>query len=261
MTCEPHKYTASSPFPGELFLIYREVMPLTMEIVLKLGLALFFGMLIGIDRQIKQKQLGLRPSMIICIASCLLTIVSIEAFGKFGGADHPNMDPMRLAAQIVSGVGFIGAGVILRRSNEVISGLTSAALIWSASALGIAIGAGFYAEAACGVILMIAAVNVVPYLIKSIGPARLNRYDVAVKIVVESNLRMTELIKMLERKGQFGHAKKDEFKIRHLKLKDLDNERQLIDLVLSVPKNQYTTEIYYYIKKVDHVLKVDVENL
>ncbi len=82
---------------------------------------------------------------------------------------------MRLAAQIVSGVGFIGAGVILRRSNEVISGLTSAALIWSSSALGIAIGAGFYAEAAVGVILLIAAVNVVPILIKSIGPETLSR--------------------------------------------------------------------------------------
>ncbi|MCY9517815.1 MgtC/SapB family protein [Paenibacillus apiarius] len=234
---------------------------MTMEMMMKLGLALLFGLLIGLDRQIKQKQLGLRPSMVICIASCLLTIVSIQAFGKFGGADHPNMDPMRLAAQIVSGVGFIGAGVILRRSNEVISGLTSAALIWSASALGIAIGAGFYAEAACGAILLIAAVNVIPNLIKSLGSAKLNRNDVAMKIVVESNYRMTELIKRIQRKDQLEQSAKAEFKIRHFKLKDLDNERQLIDLVLSVPEEHYLTEIYYYIKKIDHVLSVEVEQL
>ncbi|GMX61194.1 MgtC/SapB family protein [Paenibacillus elgii] len=194
---------------------------MTMEMIMKLGLALLFGLLIGIDRQIKQKQLGLRPSMVICVASCLVTIVSIEAFSKFGGPNHPNLDPMRLAAQIISGMGFIGAGVILRRSNEVISGLTSAALIWSASALGITIGAGFYLEAACAVILLMAAVNFVPYLIKSFGPATLSRHEVSVRIVVESNYRMTELIKMTERKGKSGHSKKEEYKIRHFKLKDI----------------------------------------
>ncbi|ERI07447.1 MgtC/SapB family protein [Aneurinibacillus aneurinilyticus] len=234
---------------------------MTMEVMMKLSLALLFGLLIGIDRQIKQKRLGLRPSMVICIASCLVTIVSIEAFGKFGGPNHPNMDPMRLAAQIVSGIGFIGAGVILRRSNEVISGLTSAALIWSASALGITIGAGFYLGATYAVILLMAAVNFVPFLIKSVGPATLSRHEISIRIVVESNYRMTELIKMIERKGQDRQSKKEEYKIRHFKLKDIDSNRQLIDLVLSVPENQYTTEVYYYIKKIDHVLSVEIENL
>jgi putative Mg2+ transporter-C (MgtC) family protein len=233
-------------------------MTLELVMMMKLGLALIFGLLIGIDRQIKNKQLGLRPSMVICIASCLITIVSIEAYGKFGGANHPNMDPMRLAAQIVSGVGFIGAGVILRRSNEVISGLTSAALIWSASALGIAIGAGFYTQAIMGVLLLILAVNVIPLLVKSLGSESLNRHDVSVKIVVESNYRMTELIKMIERKDQNS---KSEFKIRYMKLKDIDTNRQRIDLTLSVPGNYYTTEIYYYIKKIDHVQSVEVESL
>jgi len=236
-------------------------MIMTVEMIIKLSLALLFGLLIGIDRQIKQKQLGLRPSMVICIASCLLTIVSIEAFGKFGGTNHPNMDPMRLAAQIVSGIGFIGAGVILRRSNEVISGLTSAALIWSASALGITIGAGFYLEATCAVILLMGAVNIVPFLIKTLGLSTLNRQEISLKIIVESNYRMTELIKMIEHRGQNELSKKIEYKIRHFKLKDIDNDHQLIDLVLSVPEDQYTTEIYYYVKKIDHVLSVEIEDL
>lgn len=234
---------------------------MTMEMIMKLSLALLFGLLIGIDRQIKQKQLGLRPSMVICVASCLVTIVSIEAFGKFAGPSHPNMDPMRLAAQIVSGVGFIGAGVILRRSNEVISGLTSASLIWSASALGITIGAGFYTEALVGVILLIIAVNVVPYLIKLMGPSKLNRHDVALRIVLEPNHRMTELIQTIERKHTNKQNKQEQYRIRYMKLKDLDNKRQFLDLVLSVPESQYTTEIYYYIKKIDHVLTVEVEHL
>ncbi|WP_028546252.1 MgtC/SapB family protein [Paenibacillus taiwanensis] len=236
--------------------------------IIKLTLALLFGLLIGLDRQMKQKQLGMRPSMVICIASCLLTIVSIEAFSKFGGENHPNMDPMRLAAQIVSGVGFIGAGVILRRSNEVISGLTSAALIWSASALGIAIGAGFYKEAICGIVLLIAAVNLIPGLMKLLGWERLNRYDVSLKVVVESNSRMTELIRHIQRNPAPAPASEDrkstekaEFKIRHFKIKDLDSNRQRMDLLLSVPNHYYLSEIYYYIKEFDHVLSVEAEQL
>ncbi|GJM73508.1 hypothetical protein HMSSN036_57240 [Paenibacillus macerans] len=117
------------------------------EMAFKLCMALLFGLFIGIDRQLKQKPLGIKTSMVICIASCLVTIVSIESFAKFATPEHPNMDPMRLAAQIVSGIGFLGAGAILRRSNEGISGLTSAAMIWAASGIGIAIGIGFYLEA------------------------------------------------------------------------------------------------------------------
>ncbi|REK76840.1 MgtC/SapB family protein [Paenibacillus paeoniae] len=231
------------------------------EMIFKLSLALIFGLLIGIDRQLKQKQLGLRPSMVICVASCLITIVSIHAFDKFGGMNHPNMDPMRLAAQIVSGVGFIGAGVILRRSNEVISGLTSAALIWSASALGIAIGVGFYMEAFFGVILLMTAVNAIPVLVKWIGPQSLSRHDVALRILVEPNARMTELIQLIERKYPNKPNKSSEFKIRYMKLKDLENNCQWIDLTLSVPEFQYTTEIYYAIKKIDHVRSVEIEHL
>ena len=85
------------------------------------------------------------------------------------------MDPMRLAAQIVSGIGFLGAGVILRRSNDVISGLTTASMVWAASALGIAIGAGFYLQATVAMILIILAINVLPQLVKIAGPYSLRQ--------------------------------------------------------------------------------------
>lgn len=81
---------------------------LHMESIIKLLVAMLFGLFIGIDRQLKQKPLGIRTSMVISIASCLVTLVSIHAYDKFGGPEHPNMDPMRLAAQIVSGIGFWG---------------------------------------------------------------------------------------------------------------------------------------------------------
>ncbi|WNF38285.1 MgtC/SapB family protein [Bacillaceae bacterium IKA-2] len=232
------------------------------EILLKLCVALLFGMLIGIDRQLKHKPLGLKTSMVICVASCLITIVSIESFFKFSSPTFYAMDPMRLAAQIVSGVGFLGAGVILRRQNDVISGLTSAAMIWAASGLGIAVGAGFFMEATITVILLILAVNVLPSIIKSVGPSELRQRDVSVRIVMEPNHRMTEVLKAIERKGEgLNELEKNRIKIRKLKLKDLDNGNQQMSLTISAPEKQYTTEIYYLIKEIDHVLSVDVEHL
>ncbi|MDG5785913.1 MgtC/SapB family protein [Evansella sp. AB-P1] len=231
-------------------------------IIIKLSIALFFGMLIGIDRQLKHKPLGLKTSMVICVASCLVTIVSIQSFHQFASPTFNAMDPMRLAAQIVSGVGFLGAGVILRRSNDVISGLTSAAMIWAASGLGIAVGAGFYFEGLVAVVLLIVAVNVLPTLIKTVGPATLRERDVAVKIVMEPNYKMTELLKAVEQKGQgLSENEKSDINIRNIKLKDLANGNQQIDLTISAPEKQYTTEIYYLIKKIDYVLTVDVEHL
>ncbi|ARK29264.1 MgtC/SapB family protein [Halalkalibacter krulwichiae] len=231
------------------------------ELVLKLSLALFFGMLIGIDRQLKHKPLGLKTSMIICVASCMITIVSIESFHKFATPTYHAMDPMRLTAQIVSGVGFLGAGVILRRNNDVISGLTSAAVIWAASGLGIAVGAGFYLLPSVAVILFILAINFIPLVIKKVGPAALSKRDVLVKVVMEPNFKITELVKAIERKGQgLNHHEKSDIIIRNLKLKDLDNGNQQIDLKLSAPEKQYTTEIYYLLKKIDNVISVEIEH-
>ncbi|WP_100406126.1 MgtC/SapB family protein [Bacillus solitudinis] len=235
---------------------------LNYELLIKLSLSLFFGLIIGIDRQIKHKPLGLKTSMVICVASCLVTIVSVEAYIRYATEGINNIDPMRLAAQIISGVGFLGAGVILRRSNDVISGLTTAAMIWAASGLGIAIGAGFFIEAFYSVLLILFAVNIIPYLLKMIGPSSLSQQDVAVRIVMEPNQQMTELLEAIERKGKTQKEKKhSNMTIRKLKLKDLDNGNQQIDLTLSVPEKQYTTEIYYLIKKIEFVLTVDVEHL
>lgn len=231
------------------------------EIMMKLTIALFFGLLIGIDRQLKHKPLGLKTTMIICVASCLVTVVSIESSHRFATPTFRNMDPMRLTAQIVSGVGFLGAGVILRRQNDVISGLTSAALIWAASGIGIAVGVGLYAETAYAVFLFIMAVNFIPQFVKRLGPQRLRQRDVAVKLVMEPNAKMTELLKTIEGKTRtLKKETKQEIRVRNVKIKDGDNG-QHVTLLLSAPENQYTTEIYYLFKKIDHVLNVEVEHL
>ena len=117
------------------------------DTVLKLAVATLIGLIIGLERELKKKPLGLKTCIVIAVSSCVLTIISIDAAYNFPRVSKLQMDPLRLPAQIISGVGFIGAGVILRKSNDVISGLTTSAMIWGAAGLGVATGAGFYKEA------------------------------------------------------------------------------------------------------------------
>jgi putative Mg2+ transporter-C (MgtC) family protein len=105
----------------------------------------FLGGAIGMEREIKAKPAGLRTNILICVGAALLTDVSLRIGLVDGGARVG--DPARLAAQIVSGIGFIGAGTIMQ-GGGMVTGLTSAATIWVVAAIGIAIGAGFYVEAA-----------------------------------------------------------------------------------------------------------------
>ena len=113
-------------------------------------LSLCFGGLIGYERERNRKGAGLRTNILICLGSTLITHVSIEFSRHFGFGVS---DPSRIAAQIVSGVGFLGAGTILhqaRGQDSVISGLTTAATIWAVAGIGLALGAGFYWDAFIG---------------------------------------------------------------------------------------------------------------
>jgi putative Mg2+ transporter-C (MgtC) family protein len=118
---------------------------LRLDLLLKLSMAVVLGGAIGLEREVANKPAGLRTNILICIGAALITDVSV------GIATAPNGtrvgDPARLAAQIVSGIGFIGAGTIMQARGTV-TGLTSAATIWVVAAIGIAIGAGRYIEAA-----------------------------------------------------------------------------------------------------------------
>src|SRR3954469_10237519 len=147
------------------------------QILIKLGVSAIFGLIIGLERELKRKPVGLKTSLVISVVSCLLTIVSIQSAYMFPATDDVKitMDPLRLAAQIVSGIGFLGAGVILRRGNDSISGLTTAAMIWGAAGIGIAVGAGFYLEAFAGVVLLIISVEIIPLLVGLIGPKQLSQ--------------------------------------------------------------------------------------
>ncbi|MDR7870612.1 MAG: MgtC/SapB family protein [Tissierellaceae bacterium] len=110
------------------------------EIILRLILASMFGGLIGLDRESTNRPAGFRTHILVCIGSALIMLVSIEN-SKYGA------DPSRIAAQVVSGIGFLGAGTILRTGTN-IEGLTTAASLWVCAGIGLATGLGYYLGAA-----------------------------------------------------------------------------------------------------------------
>jgi putative Mg2+ transporter-C (MgtC) family protein len=112
--------------------------------LLKLALAVFLGGVIGLEREIAGKPAGLRTNILICVGAALLTDVSLAIVTGPDGARLG--DPSRLAAQIITGIGFIGAGTIMQ-ARGTITGLTSAATIWVVCAIGITVGTGAYLEA------------------------------------------------------------------------------------------------------------------
>jgi putative Mg2+ transporter-C (MgtC) family protein len=113
-----------------------------LEIVLRLGIAAVLGMMVGFERERQNQPAGLRTHTILAIGSCLAMTISINLAMQFT-AYVPNGDPARLAAQVISGIGFLGAGAILRYGTSV-KGLTTATSLWTIAIVGLAVGAGHY---------------------------------------------------------------------------------------------------------------------
>jgi len=122
------------------------------EIILKLALSCILGGIIGLERESLNRPAGLRTYTLVCMGSTLAMIVSLEMYYQFQAT--VNADPGRIAAQVVSGIGFIGAGTIIRE-GATIRGLTTAAGIWVVGCIGLAIGAGMYVPAVVTSILVL----------------------------------------------------------------------------------------------------------
>ena len=129
------------------------------EAVLRMGLALGLGALVGAERQRGDRPAGMRTHALVCLGSTLFMLVSAFAFPEFTQAAGGRVDPTRIAAQVVTGIGFLGAGMIFTQRN-VTRGLTTAAGLWVVAAIGLAVGAGMYFVACGGSILMLVVLAV-----------------------------------------------------------------------------------------------------
>jgi putative Mg2+ transporter-C (MgtC) family protein len=134
---------------------------LSLDIGLKLVLASMLGGIIGLEREVHGRPAGFRTHLLVSLGSCLFVITSVSFYLKFGnltGQGPLGVDPSRVAAQVVTGIGFLGAGAIIREKAS-IRGLTTAACLWVAAAVGVAVGVGMYATSI--LVTSLAVINLV----------------------------------------------------------------------------------------------------
>ncbi len=154
------------------------------HVLLRLGVAAGLGGAIGIEREIREREAGIRTHLLVSLGAGLFTIVSAYGFHEFltSGASVVRADPTRIAAQIVTGIGFLGAGAIIREGLSV-RGLTTAGSLWVVAAIGMAAGAGYYWPAVVATALTIFA----------LWPLRLLAYSAIERIRPEENRLTVEL--------------------------------------------------------------------
>jgi putative Mg2+ transporter-C (MgtC) family protein len=124
------------------------------DVILRLLVAAAFGSIIGFERERLLWAAGIRTHMLVCVGACLIMIVSAFGFRESLSSSNVVLDPSRVAAQVVSGIGFLGAGAMLAR-GEIVKGLTTAASIWTVAAIGLAVGGGLYFAAGFSTLIII----------------------------------------------------------------------------------------------------------
>ena len=140
--------------------------PLMVELVMRLVVAGALGAVIGLEREYRAKEAGLRTHFLVAMGSALIMLVS-----QFGFAEGLNYDASRVAAQIVSGIGFIGAGTIMMR-KQFVQGLTTAAGLWVAAGIGMAVGGGMYLIGIAGTVLTLLGLEVLQRLVQKLHVRR-----------------------------------------------------------------------------------------
>ncbi len=216
----------------------------------RLLVAAVLGGMVGFERERLLWAAGLRTHMLVCIGSCLIIIVSAYGFNDVLGEKNVVLDPSRIAAQVVSGVGFLGAGTILFR-GEAVKGLTTAASLWAVAGIGLASGSGLYVAAMAGTVIILA-------VLAGIKPLE-ERYRRRLQ---------TRNLALLATRGQFSidilrdvagpHAKRvQQFVLRPSGTDDLDE----VEIVFGRLLEPAFEEIVQKLKKLPGVTQVETPDL
>ncbi len=173
-----------------------------LAIILRIVLSILIGGLIGLERELKNRPAGLRTYMVVCLGACLIMLTNQYIYQVFGAGD-----PVRMGAQVVSGIGFLGAGTIMVTRRNQIKGLTTAAGLWTAAGVGLAIGVGFYEAAIIGGVAIYLIMTLLQVIDKNV-----QRKNKALELYVELS-RQTPL-------GDFLR----ELRAREIEIQDIQHE-------------------------------------
>lgn len=201
------------------------------EVLIRLVIASVAGSFIGYQREVADRPAGLRTHTLVALGACLMTIISIYPFLKIEGAD-----PSRIAAQIVVGIGFLGAGTIIRQGS-IVRGLTTAATLWIVAGIGLAIGAGAYlAGILTAILVLIILIGLKQFELRIIGLHEF--HTLHIKCPDDSTL-VSRLSSVLTDLGV--NIKKIE--IDHDELREEMNIKSILDVPSSVKQNDIIEDV------------------
>lgn len=216
------------------------------ESTMRLLLAVILGGLIGWEREHNNHPAGFRTHILVSLGSALIMLLSIYGFSDFVHEPNVRTDPARLAAQVVSGIGFLGAGTILRHGFSV-TGLTTAASLWVVSGIGLAVGAGFYYPAVLTTVLALVSLEL------------LNRVE---HLLFVSRRQKTLRIRVKDRPGTLGDLATvlAEFgvSIRKVSIEEVDPDEAMIDIVFTIrmPEKSPENDLIEKMRQVEGVTAV-----
>lgn len=208
------------------------------ELMLRLVLACILGIAVGFERTNRNKMAGIRTHAVVMFGSALIMIVS-----KYGFSDVVAYDGSRIASQIVSGVGFLGAGMIFVKDDKSISGLTTAAGIWAATGIGMCVGAGQYMLAITSTVLLILMQELL-HRVRFLSHAH---YHMNVEIYVKKEMDIDELQKCL---------KKEKAVIEALSITSCDEEKSRIEMDLIFSKRASKLKLVNRLSKLTEAISV-----
>jgi putative Mg2+ transporter-C (MgtC) family protein len=216
------------------------------ESLLRLSLAAVLGGMIGVERELREREAGLRTHLLVALGSALFTIVGAYGFHAFleSGQAVVRADPTRIAAQIVTGIGFLGAGAIIRQGLSV-RGLTTAATLWVVAAVGLAAGAGYYSAA----VITTAVVLVALWPLRLLAYRILRRYrvdDGRLLVELPAGTAPGELIDEVERSGA---------RITSIEVSQ-EGDRRRLELDLALPRDLAAPRLVARIADVPSVVDV-----
>lgn len=209
------------------------------EVLLRLSLAAALGGAVGLERELRERQAGLRTHLVVCVGSALFTLVSAYGFTNFG----VRVDPTRIAAQIVTGIGFLGAGAIIKYGTSV-RGLTTAASLWVTAAVGMAAGTGQWILAIVATAIVVFALGPLPLMVRRF--IRRREHVVHARLEVTRLGAIGEISRMLADRGIPLHGISSE---------RLDKGRYEVDLAIRLPPGGRADEL---LRTIDELPDVDL---
>ena len=215
-----------------------------LAVALRIFAAVIIGGILGLERGMKNRPAGLRTYMLVCVGACVVMLTNQYIYQVFGSGD-----PVRMGAQVVSGIGFLGAGTIIVTRRNQIKGLTTAAGLWSAAGVGLALGVGFYEAAVVGTVAVFAVMTLLQRM-----DNRLHRRSRRLEAYIElSSISLGDFLRTMREADidvsdvQREHEEESADGVRAyvatLKGKKRQNHTELMEKVLAIPGVEFVEEL------------------